>query len=116
MSETLVKPDIATQTINQLRLLANQMITKAGSGHPGIALGAAPMLYELYANQLVIDPAQPEALNRDRFVLSAGHGAALLYATLHAAGFALSAADLAAFRQPHSKTPGHPEVLSLIHI
>ncbi|WP_313593252.1 transketolase family protein [Leuconostoc lactis] len=110
MSETLVKPDIATQTINQLRLLANQMITKAGSGHPGIALGAAPMLYELYANQLVIDPAQPEALNRDRFVLSAGHGAALLYATLHAAGFALSAADLAAFRQPHSKTPGHPEV------
>lgn len=59
MSETLVKPDIATQTINQLRLLANQMITKAGSGHPGIALGAAPMLYELYTNQLVVDPAQP---------------------------------------------------------
>ena len=110
MSETLIKPDIATQTINQLRLLANQMITKAGSGHPGIALGAAPMLYELYANQLVIDPAQPNASNRDRFVLSAGHGSALLYATLHAAGFALSAADLAAFRQPHSKTPGHPEV------
>lgn len=110
MKETLVQTDIATRTINQLRLLANQMITRAGSGHPGIALGAAPMLYELYANQLVVDPATPNMVNRDRFVLSAGHGAALLYATLHAAGFDLSAADLADFRQPHAKTPGHPEV------
>ncbi|MDM7645877.1 hypothetical protein QUE93_02380 [Leuconostoc falkenbergense] len=78
---------IETQTINTLRLLSNQMITKAGSGHPGIALGAAPILYELYANQLKINPENPKMINRDRFVLSAGHGAALLYATLHLAGF-----------------------------
>jgi len=110
MSEKLVSTTIETKTINSLRLLANKMITKAGSGHPGIALGAAPILYELYANQLVVDPTQPELVNRDRFVLSAGHGAALLYATLHASGFDLTANDLAQFRTPHSKTPGHPEV------
>lgn len=101
---------LSTETIQSLRLLSNQMISKAGSGHPGIALGAAPILYELYANQLNVDPENPNMINRDRFVLSAGHGAALLYATLHAAGFDLSAQDLSEFRQPHSKTPGHPEV------
>ncbi|MDR3190147.1 MAG: transketolase [Lactobacillaceae bacterium] len=101
---------IATDTINALRLLANQMISQAGSGHPGITLGAAPILYELYANQLNLDPTKPDAINRDRFVLSAGHGSALLYATLHAAGFAVSAQDLSEFRQLHSNTPGHPEV------
>ncbi|WP_349549466.1 transketolase family protein [Leuconostoc pseudomesenteroides] len=101
---------IETQTINTLRLLSNQMISKAGSGHPGIALGAAPILYELYANQLVINPQNPKMINRDRFVLSAGHGAALLYATLHVAGFNISSDDLQAFRQPYSITPGHPEV------
>ena len=101
---------IETQTINMLRLLSNQMISKAGSGHPGIALGAAPILYELYANQLVINPQNPKMINRDRFVLSAGHGAALLYATLHVAGFNISSDDLQAFRQPYSITPGHPEV------
>lgn len=101
---------IETQTINMLRLLSNQMISKAGSGHPGIALGAAPILYELYANQLVINPQNPKMINRDRFVLSAGHGAALLYATLHVAGFNISSDDLQDFRQPYSITPGHPEV------
>ena len=69
---------LSTETIQSLRLLSNQMISKAGSGHPGIALGAAPILYELYANQLNVDPENPNMINRDRFVLSAGHGAALL--------------------------------------
>ncbi len=92
---------LSTETIQSLRLLSNQMISKAGSGHPGIALGAAPILYELYANQLNVDPENPNMINRDRFVLSAGHGAVLLYATLHAAGFDLSAQDLSEFRQPH---------------
>ena len=110
MNETLALPTESLKLVNSLRLLANQMISKAGSGHPGIALGAAPILYELYANQLVIDPNNPDMINRDRFVLSAGHGAALLYATLYAAGFDLSSDDLAHFRLPHSKTPGHPEV------
>ncbi|ADG41497.1 transketolase family protein [Leuconostoc kimchii] len=110
MSEMLIPVATEWQTINSLRLIANQMISKAGSGHPGIALGAAPILYELYANQLVVDPQNADMINRDRFVLSAGHGAALLYATLHIAGFNLSSDDLAQFRMPHSKTPGHPEV------
>ena len=110
MNETLALPTDSLKIINSMRLLANQMISKAGSGHPGIALGAAPILYELYANQLVIDPDNPNMINRDRFVLSAGHGAALLYTTLYAAGFDLSSDDLAHFRSPHSKTPGHPEV------
>lgn len=110
MSEKLTSSAESLKAINSIRLLASQMISKAGSGHPGIALGAAPILYELYANQLVVDPDHPNMLNRDRFVLSAGHGAALLYATLYAAGFDLSSDDLAHFRLPHSKTPGHPEV------
>lgn len=110
MNETLALPTESLKLINSMRLIANQMISKAGSGHPGIALGAAPILYELYANQLVVDPDNPDMINRDRFVLSAGHGAALLYTTLYAAGFDLSSADLAHFRSPHSKTPGHPEV------
>ncbi|GMA68838.1 hypothetical protein GCM10025879_00840 [Leuconostoc litchii] len=101
---------LATKAIQSLRLLSNQIISHAGSGHPGIALGAAPILYELYANQLNVDPKNPHEPNRDRFVLSAGHGAALLYATLYAAGFNLTSKDLSEFRQPHSKTPGHPEV------
>lgn len=96
--------------INNVRLLANKMITKAGSGHPGIALGAAPALFELYANQMILNPKNPNFENRDRFVLSAGHGSALLYSMLHAAGFAITGEDLAAFRQFGSITPGHPEV------
>lgn len=95
--------------IDQIRCLAIDMIDAAQSGHPGIALGAAPAVYTLYAHYLKFDPQNPNYFNRDRFVLSAGHGSSLLYATLHMAGFDLSLDDLKNFRQINSKTPGHPE-------
>lgn len=95
--------------IAQLRCLGIDMIDKAKSGHPGIVLGAAPILYSLYANHLRIDPTHPDYFNRDRFVMSSGHGSALLYATLYMAGFDISLDDLKAFRQIDSITPGHPE-------
>ena len=96
--------------IDQIRCLGIDMIHEANSGHPGIVLGAAPILYALYANHLRFDPKDPNYLNRDRFVLSAGHGSALLYAMLYMAGFDITLDDLKAFRQIDSKTPGHPEV------
>ena len=95
--------------INQIRALSIDMINEAKSGHPGIALGAAPIIYTLYANHLNVIPDNPTFYNRDRFVLSAGHASALLYATLFMAGFDLSLDDLKKFRQIGSKTPGHPE-------
>ena len=76
-----------TKIIDQIRCLGIDMIDKAKSGHPGIVLGAAPIIYTLYAHHLNFDPKHPEYFNRDRFVMSAGHGSALLYATLHMAGF-----------------------------
>ena len=95
--------------INQIRCLGIDMIHEAGSGHPGIVLGAAPILYTLYAHQLHVDPEYPDYFNRDRFVMSAGHGSALLYATLYLAGFPITLEDLKKFRQIDSITPGHPE-------
>lgn len=95
--------------VDQIRSLAIDMIDNAGSGHPGIALGAAPIIYSLYAHHLKIDPENTEFYNRDRFILSAGHGSALLYATLHMAGYPLTLEDLKQFRRIDSKTPGHPE-------
>lgn len=95
--------------IDQIRCLGIDMINEAGSGHPGIVLGAAPAIYALYAHHLRMDPANPNYFNRDRFVMSAGHGSALLYATLYMAGYDLSIDDLKNFRQIDSKTPGHPE-------
>lgn len=97
-------------SLNSLRLLSVDMISYAQSGHPGITLDAAPMLYSLYANFLQINPENPNWVNRDRFVLSAGHGSALLYATLFMAGYPISIDDLVNFRQIDSITPGHPEV------
>ena len=96
--------------VNQIRSLGIDMIHEANSGHPGIVLGAAPAIYALFAHHLNFDPEDPNYFNRDRFVMSAGHGSALLYATLYMAGFDLSLEDLKAFRQLGSKTPGHPEV------
>lgn len=96
--------------INQIRCLGIDMIHEANSGHPGIVLGAAPAIYALYAHHLKFDPKNPNYFNRDRFVMSAGHGSALLYSTLYMAGFDLTLDDLKAFRQLGSKTPGHPEV------
>lgn len=95
--------------VDQLRCLGIDMISEANSGHPGIVLGAAPILYTLYAHHLRFDPLNPNYFNRDRFVMSAGHGSALLYATLYLAGFPITLDDLKNFRQIDSITPGHPE-------
>ena len=97
------------QCIDMLRFLAVDMVQRADSGHPGLPLGAAPMAYALWAKQLKHHPGDPQWADRDRFVLSAGHGSALLYALLFATGYALSLDDLKQFRQWGSKTPGHPE-------
>ena len=95
--------------INTIRLLSVDQINKAKSGHPGIALGAAPIIHTLFTRHLEINPKNPNWFNRDRFILSAGHGSSMLYATLHLAGFNLTIDDLKQFRQLGSKTPGHPE-------
>ena len=96
--------------LTAIKMLGIDMINKANSGHSGIAIGAAPILYALYRDHLNIDHENEHWVNRDRFVLSAGHGSALLYATLHAFGFPYSMNDLKQFRQLGSKTPGHPEI------
>lgn len=95
--------------VDTLRALSIDMIHEANSGHPGIALGAAPILYTLYAKHMMIYPDDPNWINRDRFILSAGHGSSLLYATLYMAGYDITLEDLKQFRNIHSKTPGHPE-------
>ena len=96
------------EIVNNIKTLGIDMIDKAGSGHPGIVLSAAPIIYTLYAKHMNVNVNDPLWENRDRFVLSAGHGSALLYATLYMAGF-LSLDDLKQFRHINSKTPGHPE-------
>ena len=100
---------IDTLCINTLRTLAIDAVQKADSGHPGLPLGAAPMAYVLCQNHLKHNPADPSWPDRDRFVLSAGHGSMLLYGLLHVTGYPLTMEDLMAFRQWGSKTPGHPE-------
>lgn len=97
--------------VDNLRALSIDMIHQANSGHPGIALGTAPILYTLYAKHLKINPNDHNWINRDRFILSCGHGSSLLYATLYMAGYPLTLEDLKDFRVLHSKTPGHPEYL-----
>lgn len=98
------------KVINNIKALGIDMINEAGSGHPGIVLGASPIMYRLYSNHLVFDSKNPDWVNRDRFVMSCGHGSALLYATLFMSGFDLTIKDLKEFRKYGSKTPGHPEV------
>lgn len=95
--------------INTLRTLAIDAVEKASSGHMGLPLGAAPMAYTLWKKHLNINPENPDWFNRDRFVLSAGHGSMLLYGLLHLSGFDVSKEDLQNFRSFKSKTPGHPE-------
>ena len=97
--------------VDNLRGLSIDMIHEAGSGHSGISLDSAPILYTLYAKHLKINPSDPNWINRDRFILSAGHASSLLYATLYMSGFDLSLDDLKKFRTLHSKTPGHPEYM-----
>lgn len=96
-------------TVNTLRFLSAEAIQKANSGHPGLPLGAAPMAYTLWAKGMKVNPKNPNWKDRDRFVLSAGHGSGLLYAMLHVFGYGLTIEDLKNFRQRNSLTPGHPE-------
>lgn len=97
------------KAVDALRVLSISQIEKANSGHPGLPMGAAPMAYVLWNKVLNTNPKNSKWINRDRFVLSAGHGSALLYSLLHLSGFDLSLDDLKEFRQVGSKTPGHPE-------
>ena len=101
--------DLDQQCINLLRFLSVDMVQKANSGHPGLPLGAAPMAYALWTRHMKYHPADPHWVDRDRFVLSAGHGSALLYSLLFATGYDVSLDDIKQFRQWGSKTPGHPE-------
>jgi len=98
------------EAINTIRTLSIDAVEKAGSGHPGLPMGAAPMAYALWTKHLNINPKNPSWFNRDRFVLSAGHGSMLLYSLLHLSGYNVTMDDLKEFRQVGSKTPGHPEV------
>ena len=98
------------EIVSNIKSLGIDMINNAGSGHPGIVLSSAPILYSLYAHHLNINPIDPTWFNRDRFVLSAGHGSALLYSVLFMCGYTISIDDLRNFRKINSKTPGHPEV------
>jgi transketolase len=100
---------IQEKSINAIRMLSIEAIEKANSGHPGLPLDSAPIAYKLWADHMVHNPMNPKFENRDRFVLSAGHGSMLLYSLLHLFGYGLSIEDLQGFRQLGSKTPGHPE-------
>jgi len=97
------------KTVNAIRFLGLDMINQANSGHPGIVLGAAPVVASLYMYHIQANPVEPTWFNRDRFILAAGHGSALLYSVLHLAGYAIPMDELKKFRQLGSLTPGHPE-------
>lgn len=101
--------DLQERAINTIRTLSIDMVEKANSGHPGLPMGAAAMAYTLWTRHLQHNPQNPDWHNRDRFILSAGHGSVLLYTLLHLTGYDLSLDDLKQFRQWGSKTPGHPE-------
>ena len=110
--DTLTKtdaPNLDQLCINTLRFLAVDAVEKANSGHPGMPMGAAPMAYELWTRFLKHNPARPDWFDRDRFVLSAGHGSMLLYGLLHLTGYDLPLEEIMRFRQWGSRTPGHPE-------
>lgn len=104
-----MRDNIETMSVNAIRVLAADAVQKANSGHPGLPLGSAAMAYELWANHMNHNPANPKWFNRDRFILSGGHGSTLLYSLLHLFGYGLTRDDLANFRQWGSLTPGHPE-------
>lgn len=100
---------IDRKSVNAIRVLSADAIQKANSGHPGLPLGSAAMAYELWAKHMKHNPADPNWVNRDRFILSGGHGSALLYSLLHLFGYGLTMDDMKQFRQMGSLTPGHPE-------
>ena len=103
------KSSIQEKSINTIRLLAADGVQAANSGHPGMPMGVAPIAYLLYSKIMKHNPLNPQWLNRDRFILSGGHGSMLLYSVLHLSGYKLALKELKNFRQWHSKTPGHPE-------
>jgi transketolase len=107
--------DLPTLAINTIRTLSIDAIQKANSGHPGLPLGCAPMAYTLWQKHYKHDPKSPLWFDRDRFVLSAGHGSMLLYSLLHLTGYDVTMDDLKSFRQWGSKTPGHPEWQLAVH-
>lgn len=107
---TAVQQSVDELCVHTIRTLSIDAIQRANSGHPGLPMGAAPMAFVLWHRYLRCDPSAPDWADRDRFVLSAGHGSALQYSLLHLAGYDLSIDDLKAFRQWGSRTPGHPEV------
>ena len=100
---------IDERSIDAIRILSADAIQKANSGHPGLPLGAAPMAYTLWSKCMKFNPADPKWINRDRFILSGGHGSMLLYSLLHLFGYGLTIDDIKNFRQFGSLTPGHPE-------
>src|SRR6185295_4149903 len=104
-----ISVEIEQLCVNTIKFLAVDAVERAKSGHPGAPMGSADMAFVLWAKFLNFDPADPAWVNRDRFVLSAGHASMLLYSLLHLFGFDLSLDDIRAFRQWGSKTPGHPE-------
>jgi transketolase len=101
--------NLTIKIINTLRLLSVDMVDKSNSGHPGMPIGCAPMMFVLWCKIMNFNPDVPLWNNRDRFILSNGHGCALLYSMLYLLGYNYSMDDLQNFRQIHSKTPGHPE-------
>lgn len=101
--------NIEQKSVNAIRVLAADTVQKANSGHPGMPLGSAAMAYELWANHLTHNPKNPKWVNRDGFILSAGHASSLLYSLLHLFGYGLTIEDMKNFRQDNSLTPGHPE-------
>lgn len=105
------KNKLDQQAINTLRVHAIEMVQEANSGHPGMALGAAPLAWTLYDKAMKHDPSNPTWIDRDRFVLSAGHSSAMLYSILNLFGYDINVDDLKNFRQLDSKTPGHPEIV-----
>src|SRR5512133_1547269 len=109
MNQTLIPADKARQCADAIRFLSADAVDKANSGHPGLPMGAADCAVALWGNYLSFNPEDPAWVNRDRFILSAGHGSMLLYSLLHLFGFDLPMDELKNFRQWGSKTPGHPE-------
>src|SRR5436309_2340846 len=107
--ETNLNPELDQLCINTIRALTLDAVQKANSGHPGLPLGAAPMAYVLWTRFMGYNPRNPKWENRDRFLLSAGHGCMLLYSLLHLTGYDLPLDEIKNFRQWGSKTPGHPE-------
>ena len=103
-------------TVNAIRILSAEAVQKANSGHPGMPMGAAPAAYALWGKQMKHNPADPKWINRDRFVLSSGHGSMLMYSLLHLFGYGLTIEDLKEFRQFGSKTPGHPEYMHTVGV